>query len=75
MKIRTALTHQNASIMIPGVISSERTLNTNKVKGIKMDYDDKNPHVLKIKVGKTKALIPLTNFQVLIIDEDGVDEA
>ena len=71
MKIKAAFTH--APIMIPGpklsAIHTEKTLTTAKVPGLEMDYDLKSPGVLKIRIGNTRALIPLDNIQVMVLDD------
>lgn len=71
MKIKAAFTH--AAVMIPGpklsAIHTEKTLTAAKIPGLEMNYDPKCPEVLMIKVGNTKALIPLDNIQVMVVDE------
>lgn len=72
MKIKAAFTH--APIMIPGpklsAIHTEKTLTQAKIPGIEMEYEPlKSPNVLKLKIGTTRALIPLDNIQVMLLDE------
>lgn len=62
--IRLAFLHQ--SIIVPGVIGNEKTLSAAKIPGIKMWW---TPQGLVLERKATRAIVPLANVVVGVIDE------
>lgn len=62
--IRLAFLHQ--SIIVPGVIGNEKTLSESKVPGLKMWW---TPQGLVLERKATRAIVPLANVVVGVIDE------
>lgn len=62
--IRLAFLHQ--SIIVPGVIGNEKTLSDAKIPGLKMWW---TPQGLVLERKATRAIVPLANVVVGVVDE------